>query len=39
MGGLMDNAFTYLESNKLESETVYPYKGFGGSCTYDSSKG
>jgi len=33
----MDNAFTYLESNKIETEAAYPYKGVGGSCAYDAS--
>lgn len=35
----MDNAFTYLESNKIETEAAYPYKGVGGSCAYEASKG
>jgi len=38
-GGLMDNAFTWLESNKLESESDYPYTATGGSCSYKESKG
>ena len=35
----MDNAFTYLGANKLETESNYPYKGVGGKCDYDASKG
>lgn len=35
----MDNAFTYLESAKLETEAAYPYKGVGGKCTYVASSG
>lgn len=27
MGGLMDDAFTYAETNALETEEEYPYKG------------
>jgi C1A family cysteine protease len=38
-GGLMDQAFTYIESNKLETEGDYPYTGKDGSCSFDSSKG
>jgi len=38
-GGLMDNAFTYLESAKLETESDYPYKGVDGTCQYASTKG
>jgi len=38
-GGLMDNAFIYAESNKLEIDSDYPYTAVGGSCNYDSSKG
>lgn len=35
----MDNAFTYLESAKLETENDYPYKGVDGKCQYSESKG
>lgn len=38
-GGLMDNAFQYLESYKLEQESTYPYLAYDSSCRYDSSKG
>jgi len=31
-GGLMDNAFTYLEGKGVETEAEYPYSGRGGSC-------
>ena len=41
MGGMMDRAFTWTESNPLETEADYPYRGWLGSmsCDYDSSKG
>jgi C1A family cysteine protease len=38
-GGLMDNAFKYIESNPLETESEYPYKGRNGKCAYSKSKG
>jgi C1A family cysteine protease len=38
-GGEMDLAFTYLETNKLETEADYPYQGTDDSCAYDASKG
>jgi C1A family cysteine protease len=38
-GGLMDNAFKYVQANKLELESAYPYTGKGGSCAYVASKG
>jgi C1A family cysteine protease len=38
-GGLMDYAFTYLESNAIETEASYPYTGRDGKCTYETSKG
>jgi len=31
-GGLMDYAFTYAESNMMETEAEYPYKGRDGKC-------
>jgi hypothetical protein len=31
-GGLMDNAFKYMETNGLCTESAYPYKAVGGSC-------
>ena len=33
-GGLMDNAFKYIESNPLELENDYPYTGVDGRCQY-----
>jgi len=38
-GGLMDFGFTYAESNKLETESDYPYTAADGKCAYDTSKG
>ena len=38
-GGLMDNAFTYFESNSAESESSYPYTAQDGQCSADSSQG
>ena len=38
-GGLMDNAFQYLESYKIETEATYPYLAYDSSCQYSSSKG
>ena len=38
-GGLMDNAFKYIETAPLELESDYPYTARQGSCNYDSSKG
>jgi len=37
-GGLMDYAFTYVESTKLETEGDYPYTAQDGSCSADSSE-
>jgi len=31
-GGLMDNAFDYLQSHGVTDESNYPYKGVNGSC-------
>ena len=31
-GGLMDYAFTYAETNMMETEAQYPYKGRQGTC-------
>merc|ERR1719235_1509403 len=31
-GGLMDSAFTYVKSHKIETESEYPYTGRDGSC-------
>jgi C1A family cysteine protease len=38
-GGLMDNAFTYAESNPLEIETDYPYRAVDDQCTFKQEKG
>ena len=38
-GGLMDNAFRYLEEYRLEIEANYPYTAKDGSCNYDILKG
>jgi len=38
-GGLMDNAFKYIEKNPLELESEYGYTAKQGKCQYDSSKG
>jgi len=35
----MDFAFKYIESNKLEVESAYPYKGYEQSCKYIEKKG
>uniref|UniRef100_A0A7S3G7G8 Uncharacterized protein n=1 Tax=Palpitomonas bilix TaxID=652834 RepID=A0A7S3G7G8_9EUKA len=37
-GGLMDNAFQYVEKYGLEKESDYPYTAQDGSCQYDASK-
>jgi len=37
-GGLMDNAFKYIEAKGLELESDYPYTARDGSCQYDASK-
>jgi len=37
-GGLMDNAFKYIEKYGIQSEASYPYKAVGSTCKYDSSK-
>lgn len=37
-GGLMDNAFTYLESNGAELESDQPYTAADGTCAFDASK-
>ena len=38
-GGLMDNAFKYIEGAALETEANYAYTGRDGSCSYVASKG
>jgi len=37
-GGLMDNAFTYLETHGAELESDYPYTAADGTCQFDASK-
>jgi C1A family cysteine protease len=38
-GGLMDNAFKYIKTAPLETESDYAYTARDGSCSYVSSKG
>merc|ERR1711935_135981 len=38
-GGLMDNAFKYIEKSPLELEADYAYTARDGKCSYDSNKG
>lgn len=38
-GGLMDYAFTYVETSKLETESDYPYTAMDGDCDYKAAKG
>lgn len=35
----MDNAFEYLESASIETESAYPYTAVDGSCNYNSTLG
>lgn len=35
-GGLMDNAFRYIQKNGITSEATYPYTAKDGSCKYKS---
>jgi cathepsin L len=37
-GGLMDNAFKYIEKYGIEAEATYPYTARDGTCKYDASK-
>jgi cathepsin L len=37
-GGLMDDAFNYVQAKGIELESVYPYTAQDGSCRYDASK-
>jgi len=37
-GGLMDNAFKYIEKYGIEEEATYPYTARDGTCKYDASK-
>jgi len=37
-GGLMDNAFKYIESKNIELESDYGYTARQGKCSYDKSK-
>ncbi|VEL20351.1 unnamed protein product, partial [Protopolystoma xenopodis] len=38
-GGLMNNAFEYLEESAIESEASYPYEARDNVCRYDESAG
>lgn len=38
-GGDMGAAFDYLKSNKLETESDYPYKARDEACAVDADKG
>jgi C1A family cysteine protease len=38
-GGLMDQAFEYIEKNPLELESEYPYTARDGTCKYVKTKG
>jgi len=38
-GGLMDQAFEYIEKNPLELESAYPYTARDGTCKYVKTKG
>lgn len=38
-GGLMDNAFTYFETNKVMLSKDYPYKAVDGTCKYVAAEG
>jgi len=35
----MDFAFTYAETDKLETEAAYPYTGSDGKCSYVTTDG
>jgi cathepsin L len=37
-GGLMDQAFDYIQQNGIERESDYPYTAQDGQCRYDASK-
>lgn len=37
-GGLMDNAFKYLETHGAELESAYPYTATDGTCAWNKSK-
>jgi C1A family cysteine protease len=37
-GGLMDDAFKYVEAKGIELESTYPYTGTNGTCKYSASK-
>ena len=38
-GGLMDQAFQYIEKSPLELESAYPYTAQDGTCTFSADKG
>jgi cathepsin L len=37
-GGFMDQAFTYIQKNGIESEASYPYLAYDFDCKYDAKK-
>nr|AET71138.1 cysteine peptidase isoform b [Sphenophorus levis] len=37
-GGYLDDTFPYIQTNGLELESDYPYTGYDGYCSYESSK-
>ena len=38
-GGWMDQAFSYAETQAIETELTYPYKAQDGECQYDKTQG
>jgi len=37
-GGLMQTALQYIQVNGIESDVLYPYKGYAQTCQYDKTK-